>query len=215
MLEKSSTCFVWSFKLNLFCLFCFTIPTQLVLFCLKSQLFLFDFGAIDYEMDGSVFEKNDLLRCLNLSLVNWIGGLTLSLLLKAFSKKLEPWFAQWSFFLRLLLISINLPFSFAWNTDVMCGLVLLTSTYIYQISNWNRCVVMLVFHLLPLLNPWLIVEISLSLFYSCSSELVELVQLPQSCSSPIPHFNRFHDFSVTITSCYKDVPYQQFLSLHS
>ena len=80
---------------------------------------------------------------------------------------MEPWFAQWSFFLRLLLISINLPFSFAWNTDVMCGLVLLTSTYIYQISNWNRCVVMLVFHLLPLLNPWLIVEISLSLFYSC------------------------------------------------
>ena len=90
MLEKSSTCFVWSFKLNLFCLFCFTIPTQLVLFCLKSQFFLFDFGAIDYEMDGSVFEKNDLLRCLDPSLVNWIGAVTLSLLLKAVSKKYGP-----------------------------------------------------------------------------------------------------------------------------
>ena len=49
-------------------------------------------------------------------LLNWIGTLTLSLLLKLPPRKLKPWFAPWSFFLlRLLFISINLSYSLVWN----------------------------------------------------------------------------------------------------
>ena len=48
--------------------------------------------------------KNRLLRCLGwLSLLNWVGALTLSLLLKLPPRKLEPWFVLWSFFLMRLL----------------------------------------------------------------------------------------------------------------
>ena len=53
----------------------------------KTQLVLFNWsnntGAIDGKMDGSVLEEIHLLRCwIWLSLLNWIGPLTLSLLLK-------------------------------------------------------------------------------------------------------------------------------------
>ena len=52
------------------------------------------------------FRKNPLSRCLHwLSFLNRIGALTLSVLLKK-TRKLEPWFVLWSFFLlRLLCIS--------------------------------------------------------------------------------------------------------------
>ena len=51
---------------------------------------------------------------------------------------------------------------------------------------------------------------SLSLFYRyyfdrCSYELDDLVPLPPSCGRCTRYSNRLHDFSVTITGCYKDV----------
>ena len=75
--------------------------------------------------------KNHLLRCWGwLFLLNWIGALTLSLLLKLPPRKLESWFALWSFFLlRFLCISVNLRYCHAWNTVVMSGLVLLVATW--------------------------------------------------------------------------------------
>ena len=60
-------------------------------------------------------------------------------------------------FLRLLCISINLPYSHAWNTVVMSGLVLLVATWNCWINYKNGYAGLLVLHL-PLLNPWLIVE---------------------------------------------------------
>ena len=59
----------------------------------KTQLFSLDrssdTGAIDVKIDGSVLSKNHLLRCwVWLSLLNWIGALTLSLLLKLPPKKI-------------------------------------------------------------------------------------------------------------------------------
>ena len=43
--------------------------------------------------------KNHLLRCWGwLSLLNWIGAITLSLLLELPPKRLELWFVLWSFF---------------------------------------------------------------------------------------------------------------------
>ena len=82
---------------------------------------------------GLFSRKNHLLRCWGwLSLLNWIGALTLSLLLKLPPRKLEPWFVLQSFFLlKLLCISINLPYTHAWNTVVMSGLVPLAATRNY------------------------------------------------------------------------------------
>ena len=107
---------------------------------------------------GLFLRKNHLLRCWSwFSLVNWIGALKLSLLLKLPPRKLEPWFVLWSFFLlRLLCISINLPHGHAWNTAVMPGLVLLVATWNCKISYKNGYVGLLVLHLPPLLTHWLI-----------------------------------------------------------
>ena len=51
---------------------------------------------------------------------------------------------------------------------------------------------------------------SLSLFYKyyfgrCSSEVAELVPLPYSRGRSIRYSDRLHDFSVTISRCYKGV----------
>ena len=43
--------------------------------------------------------------------------------------------------------------------DVLSGLVLLLTTLIFRISYRNGYVTLLVLHLLPLRNPWLIVEL--------------------------------------------------------
>ena len=110
----------------------------------KIQLVLFDCcnntGAVDVKMDGPVFEVKSSFKTLGwLSILNLIRALTLYLLLKLLPKKLEPWFVLWSFFLlRLLCISINLPHNHAWNTDVMSGLVLLSTPWNCQISYKNE-----------------------------------------------------------------------------
>ena len=85
------------------------------------------------------WRKNNLLRRWGwLSLLNWIGALTLSLLLKLLPRKLEPSLVLWNFFLlRLLCISINPPYSHVWNTVFTSGPVLLVATCICWISYKN------------------------------------------------------------------------------
>ena len=103
---------VWE-KLNWFCLT--GLITLVLLMWKRMCLFL---------------TKNDLLRCWGcLSHLNWIGALTLSLLIKLVPRKLESLFILWRFFfLRLLCISINQPYVHAWNTVVISGLVPLAAT---------------------------------------------------------------------------------------
>ena len=144
----------------------------------------------------SLFLRNNyLLRSWGcLSLLNWIRALTLSLLLKLSPRKLKPWFVQWSFFLlRLLYISINLP-------------------YIHPCMEY--CSHVLVLQLLPSLSPEPLAHrlniASLSLSYRyyfgrCSSELAQLVSLPYSQRRSTCYSDRFRDFSVTIPRCYKNV----------
>ena len=88
-------------------------------------------GAIDVKMDRSVFEKKSYRKMLEMiSLLDWIGSLTLCLLLKLPLRKLESWFVLWSFFLlKLLCITINLPYVHVCNTVVTSGLVLLIATW--------------------------------------------------------------------------------------
>ena len=132
---------------------------------------------------GLFLRKNHLLRCWGwLSLLNWIGALTLSLLLKLPPRKLEPWFVLWSFFfLRLLCISINLLYAHAWNTVVTPGMVCLVATWNCEINYKSM------YALATSLEPFAHCRNvgSLSLFYRyyfvrCSSKLAQLVPLPFS-----------------------------------
>ena len=52
----------------------------------------------------------------------------------------------------------NSIYCHAWNTVVMLGLVLLVATWNYWVIYKYRYAELLVLHLLPLLNIWLIVE---------------------------------------------------------
>ena len=67
----------------------------------------------------------------------------------------------------------------------------------------------------PLAQRWNVA--TLSLFYRCyfgrcSSELTQLVPLPFSRGRSTRYSDRLHDFSVTITRCYKDVYVNSFFS---
>ena len=129
-----------------------------------------------------LLKKNHILRCWDsLSFLNWIGAPTLSLLLKQHPR---PCSAVWSFFLlRLLCISINLPYDLAWNNVFICWLVLLAGRYVTQTKNRICRTVSLLFvvSLEPVTHRQNVG--SLSLFYRyyfgrCLSELPELVPLP-------------------------------------
>ena len=92
---------------------------------------------------------------------------------------------------------------------VQVGLVV---TWNCWISCKNGHTVLLVLHLLPLLNLWLIVELqpaevfSIGItFVDVSSELAGLVPLSYSRVRSTRYSDRLHDFSVTIPKCYKDV----------
>ena len=79
---------------------------------------------------------------------------------------------------------------------------------------------MLVLPLLPLLNPWLSVEMwPASVFSICITlvdihtyELAELVQLPYSRGKSTRYSDRLHDFSVIIPKMLQEYLFQQFLS---
>ena len=128
-----------------------------------------------------LLKKNHILRSWDsLSFLNWIGAPTLSLLLKQHPR---PCSAVWSFFLlRLLCISINLPYDLAWNNVFICWLVLLAGRYVTQTKNRICRTVSLLFvvSLEPVTHRQNVA--SLSLFYRyyfgrCLSELPELVPL--------------------------------------
>ena len=104
----------------------------------------------------------------------------------------------------MLCISVNLPYGHVWNTVVMCGLVLLVSTWNCWISYKNGYAGLLVQNVT-----------SLSLFYiyyfgRFSSELAELVPLSYTRERSTHYSDRLHDFSVIIPRCYKDVNVNSF-----
>ena len=92
---------------------------------------LITMALLMWKWMGLFLKKNHLLRCWGWpSLLNWIGALTLSLLLKLPPWQLEPEFILWSFLLLwLLCISINPQYPHVWNTVATSGLVPLIATW--------------------------------------------------------------------------------------
>ena len=159
---------------------------------------------------GSTNVSNDLLKCWDcLSLLNWIGAFTLSLLLKIPSRKLEVLFILSSFFLtRFLFISVNLTWpcmeycSQIWlgapsyYSDIIdklqkrvCRTVGLTRTVFLESLGHQRNVASSIFFC------WYY-------FGICSSELAELVPLPFSVRRYMHYFDSLHDISVALRECY-------------
>ena len=126
------------------------IPIKKKTNAVKALLILFDqcynTGTIDVKMDLSVLEWKSSFKMLGLNFSSkWIGALrwslllklpfpncirarTLSILLTLYPRKLKSWFVLWIFFLlKLLCISVNLPYSNVWNTVVISGLLLLVA----------------------------------------------------------------------------------------
>ena len=90
----------WSFILSTFLL----APALRMTWFFNMLLLSFDWSnktsPVDVKIVGSVLEEKPSLRCWGWhSLLNWIGALILSLLLKLPLWKLEPWLVLWSFFL--------------------------------------------------------------------------------------------------------------------
>ena len=90
----------------------------------ETQLVLFDrsdnIGSVDVEMDWSVFEEKSFFKMLGLtfsSKLHWVSYIIF--IAKTASKKIEALIRSVKFVsLRLLCISINLPFAHVWNTVV-------------------------------------------------------------------------------------------------
>ena len=132
----------------------------------KTQLVSFDWskntGAIDMKMDESVLEEKSSFKMLGLtfsSKLDW-GSYIISIA-KTASNKIGALIRSMKFLspeVALYCISINLPYSPVWNTAVRSGLLLVVATWNCWISYKNGYAGLLVLHLLPLLNPCLIVE---------------------------------------------------------
>ena len=89
-----------------------------------------------FENEWLFLKVKKMLGLIFSSKLDW-GSYIISIAETA-SKKMEPWFVLWSFFLlRLLCISINLLYRHVWNTVVMSGLVLLVGTWNCWISYKN------------------------------------------------------------------------------
>ena len=169
-------------------------------------------------MDGSALEENSSFKVLGLTFSSKLDWGTL--LLQLSIRKLELWFVLWSFFfLRFLCISINPPYGHAWNTVVMSGA---PSCYLEFLDKLQKQISRtvgpsLAASLEPLPHRRNIASLSLFCWYyfgRCSSELAQLVPLPYSWGRSTHYSDKFHDFSVTILSCYKDVYVNSFFSSH-
>ena len=107
---------------------------------------------------GMFLRKNQLGCWGWLSLLNWIGAYIICIAITA-SKNIGALIHSMKFLsLWLLRISINLPYTHAWNTVVTSALVPVAATWNCWISYENGYSALSVLHLLPLLNPWFIIK---------------------------------------------------------
>ena len=135
-------------------------------------------GSIDVKMGGSILEEKSSFKMLGLtfsSKLDWSSYIVS--IAKTASKKIEALIHSSSFFLlRLLCISINLPYNMEYCCQVWAGA---PSCHLELLDRLQK----LAASLEPLAHPQNVA--SLILFYRyyfsrCSSELAQLVPLPFS-----------------------------------
>ena len=111
-------------------------------------------------MNGSVLEEKSSFKMLGLtfsSKLDW-GSYIISIA-KTASKKFRVLICSMKFLSpEVDLFLYKSTIAHAWNTVVMYGLVALVGTWDYYLSCKYKYAGLLAFHLLPVMNPWLIVE---------------------------------------------------------
>ena len=160
--------------------------SETVFFCIFLKILSLVFLDINYNSYCYLYFTVNYW-CKNGWVWSW-GKFTLSLLPKLPPRKLEPWFVLWIFFLlRLLCISINLPYGHGWNycCHVWAGASRCYLELLDKLQKWICKTVgpSLAASLEPLTHRRNVA--SLSLFYRCyyvrcSSELAQVV--PPPCS---------------------------------
>ena len=180
----------------------------------KTQLVVFDLsdntGSIDVKMDESVLEEKPSFKMLGLtfsSKLDWGFYITC----KTTSKKIGALVCSVKFLspeVALYLYKSTIRPCMEYSCHVRAGV---PSCYLELLDKLqNEYVALLIFHLLLVLNPWLIVEMWLTSVFSILVTLVDVLQ---------NWLNGFHflllvagllvirdsKFSVTIPRCYKDV----------
>ena len=184
----------------------------------KTQLVSFDrsksTGAIDVKMDGSVLEEKTSFKMLRLtfsSKLDWSSYI--ASIVKTASNKIGALIRSMKFFspeVALYLYKSTIRPCMEYCYHVWAGV---PSCYLELLDKLQKrtCRTVgpsLAASLEPLVHRRNVA--SLSLFYRyyfgrCSCELAELVPLPYSRGRSTRYSDRLHDFSVTITRCYKDV----------
>ena len=184
----------------------------------KTQLVSFDWskntGAIDVKMDGSVLEEKSSFKMLELTLsskLDW-GSYIVSIA-KTASKKIGALICSMKFLspeVALYLYKSTIRPCMEYCCHVWAGA---PSCYLELLVKLQKRICRtvgpsLAASLEPLAHHQNVA--SLSLFYRyyfgrCSSELAQLVPLPDSRGRSTRYSDRLHDFSLTIRRCYKDV----------
>ena len=162
-------------------------------FCLTSLMTLV---LLMWKWMSLLSKKNNRLRCWGwLSLWNWIGAPTLSLLLKLSPRKLEPLFILWSVCHLHGLLLLD------WGGSPSCYLKLLDKLQKWIISIVGLSLAAFLEHL---------AHCQKSLFYryyfgKCSSELAQLVPRSYSGGRSTLYSDRLHDFFIIISRCHREV----------
>ena len=93
-----------------------------------------------WKFMGLLLKENCLWRCWDcLFLLNWIGVLTLSVLLKLPPRKLAH--CSMKFFLtKLLFVSINLLYGLAWNIFAMFEVLFSFASYLHMLNKLQKLV---------------------------------------------------------------------------
>ena len=192
----------------------------------KTQLVSFDrsenTGAIDVKMDGSVLEEKWSFKMLGLtfsSKLDW--GFYIVSIAKTASKKIGALIWSMKFLspeVALYLYKSTMRPCMEYCCHVWAGAPSCYLELLDKLQKWICRTVgpSLAASLEPLAHCRNVT--SLSLFYKyyfgrCSSELAELVPLPDSWGRSTHHSDRLHDFSVTIPRCYKTLEFSAYRML--
>ena len=184
----------------------------------KTQLVSFDrsknTGAIDVKMDGSVLEEKTSFEMLGLTFSSKLyWGAYIVSIAKTASKKIGALIRSVKFLspeVALYLYKSTIRPCMEYCCHVWAGA---PSCYLELLDKLQKRICRtigpsLAASLEPLAHRRNVA--SLTLFYRydfgrCSSELAQLVPLPYSPGRSTRYSDRLHDFSVTISRCYKDV----------
>ena len=171
-------------------------------------------GAIDVKMDGSVLEEKTPFKMLGLTFsCKWDWGSYIVSIAKTASKIIGALICSMKFLspeVALCLYKSTIHRCMEYCCHVWAGAPSCYSELLHKLQKWICGTVgpSLAASHEPLAHRRNVA--SLSLFYRYyfgrgSSELAQLVPLPYSRGRSTRYSDRLHDFSVTISRCYKDV----------